>query len=315
MLLVLFMLLVGICLLILGGKGIIKHAIDIAGEIKISPLIVGILVVGIGTSLPELVVTVFSGLDNANELALGNIIGSNITNIALIFGLTVSIKNVYIGSTKTQKTVTLYLILSLIFAALVFLSLINTTAGIILLLGGAASIIWEIRQGEEGSKKEDKKVIEKIKKPKSKLYLSIFYFIASLGMVVLGSKFLVDSGIYISKAIGIPEFLVGISVIALGTSIPEITVTIQGIMKNEDKLVVGDILGSNIYNVLLGVGIVGVFNSVAGPVNIFALLFFVYFSLLFFLIVHLFSGRNVPRFVGFMLLFFFVSYLGFVFFI
>jgi len=154
----------GLGLLVIGGRGVVDNALTIASRLKLSPLIIGITIVAIGTSLPEIVVSFFGGLDKATDLALGNIIGSNISNIGLIFGLLLLINGLYIGSIKTQKNMIFYLVLSIVFSFVLLFGRLNLIHGIILLVFCFLVLTWQIIQGRKGSFEEDKENFEKLSK-------------------------------------------------------------------------------------------------------------------------------------------------------
>ena len=301
--------LTGLFLLLLGSKELVRNALVLAGKVRISPLVIGFTVVAIGTSLPEITVTLFGGIDKANDLALGNIVGSNITNIGLIFGFALIFRNIYIGTLKTQKNMLLYLLLSNVFFLLLLLMRLKVTEGLILLSLGILTIFWQIRQGKKGALKEDKAVLDELGKDHSRNpLLSVLLFILSLLALLIGSKLLVDSGVSLANLFGVSPFLIGIVAVSIGTSIPELAVTVTSLLKKEEKLAVGNILGSNIYNIFFGGGILGVFNT-KGVNNLTALSFFAVFSLLFCFLIYTFKGKNIPKYFGLIILATFVLYL------
>ena len=300
--------LTGLFLLLLGSRELIRNALILAGKVRISPLVIGFTVVAIGTSLPEITVTLFGGINKANDLALGNIIGSNIANIGLIFGFGLIFRNIYIGTLKTQKNMLLYLLLSTMFFLLLLLMRLQVIEGLILLSLGILTIFWQIRQGKKGALEEDKAVLDKLGKDHRTPLLSVLLFILSLLALLIGSKLLVDSGVRLANLFDVSPFLIGIVAISVGTSLPELAVTVTSLLKKEKKLAVGNILGSNIYNIFFGGGILGVFNS-KGVSNLTALAFFAVFSLMFCFLIYTFKGKNVPKYFGIVILVIFVIYL------
>lgn len=304
--------LLGLVLLLLGSRGIVQNALSIASRLRISPLTIGITVVAIGTSLPEIVISLFGGLDKATDLALGNIVGSNIANIGLIFGLILTFHSLYIGRTKTQKNMLLYLLLTPAFFLLLIFGQLKFFSGIIFLIWGFSALYWQIIQGQKGAEEEDKEVIAKLAKVRRNPMLAGILFIVSLGIVISGGKLLVDNGIEIARFFNVSQVIIGITVVAIGTSLPELAVSIAGLAAKEEKLVVGNILGSNIFNILFGGGILGSFGA-GGLDNYASLILFVIFSFFFCFLIYKFKGQTVPRYFGPTLLFIYGAYLGLTF--
>lgn len=304
----LFYLLIGLLLLVIGSKGTVHNASVLSKKLNIPSLVIGIIFVGIGTSLPELFVTLFSGLDKASDLGLGNIIGSNITNVGLIFGVAILLNSVYIGTVKTQKNAFIYFFLVLFFSLLLFMREFSFLSGLLLLLLGFLLIAWEIIEGRKGSFEEDKKEMRNLSSTNSSFLFISLYFFLSLMSLILGSKLVVDSGVEIASLFGVSSFIIGATIIAMGTSLPELSITITGSLAGEKKIVMGNILGSNIYNILLCGGLLGVFN-VQSLIDLRSLFFFIFVSLFFCFLIFLHKGKIIPRFFGFLLLAFYFFYL------
>ena len=281
----------------------------LAGKLKVSPLVIGFTVVAIGTSLPEISIALQSGLNHTTDLSLGDIVGSNIANIGLIFGLALVFRSVYIGTLKTQRNMLLYLSLSTVFFFILLLMGLQALTGLLLLLIGVVAIIWQIKQGKQGALDEDKELLNELGKDHRKPIIAFIFLGLSLAALLFGSKLLVDSGVRIANLLGVSPFLIGIVVVSIGTSLPELAVTVTSLLKKEEKLAVGNILGSNIYNILIGGGILGVFNT-KGITNLTALLFFAFFSLIFCFLIYTYKGRRVPRYFGLGLLTLFLLYIG-----
>ena len=180
--------------------------------------------------------------------------------------------------------------------------------GLLLLSLGIVTIFWQIRQGKKGALEEDKAVLDELGKDHRNPFLSVLFFILSLLALLIGSKLLVDSGVALANLFGVSPFLIGIVAVSIGTSLPELAVTVTSLLKKEEKLAVGNILGSNIYNIFFGGGILGVFNT-KGVNNLTALSFFAVFSLLFCFLIYAFKGKNIPKYFGLIILATFVMYL------
>lgn len=303
--------LTGLALLLFGSRGVVNNALIIAKLTKIPPLVIGITVVAIGTSLPEIVVSFFGGIEHAPGLALGNIIGSSIANIGLIFGLALLLHPVYIGQTKTQRNMWVCLVVSLLLFVLLMIDGINIGHSLFFLLAGFLVIIWQVKQGKESI------LTEEIEAPPSKNHvITISVLLGSLVGLFLGGKLLVDSGVAIAKFFGVPDEIIGIVAVSVGTSLPELAVSVLAlsnhITKDKEKLVVGNILGSNIFNVLFGAGILGTFG-VSYFQNQYTLFAFMFFTIAFSFLILYFKAREIPRYVGLLLLLGYFTYLFFLF--
>lgn len=303
----LFLFICGLILLLLGSRGVISNAIRIAALTKIPPFIIGVTIVAIGTSLPEMVVSFFGGLEKASGLALGNIIGSNIANIGLILGVSLLIRPLYIGQTKTQKNMLVMLLVSIFLFLTLFFDGITFLHGILLITLGFGVIIWQIIQG-----KNDGFIDPQQSKPPKYPLLTVGLFLTSLLALVVGGKLLVDGGILLAQLLHVPPVIIGVVAVALGTSLPELAVSITALTKqvtrNEEKLVIGNILGSNIFNILFGAGMLGIFGvkHFASPLSLYAFLFF---TLVLGILIYLFRGKTIPQYIGAALVIFYIIYL------
>lgn len=249
-------LIAGFLLLFFGGDFLVKSSVAIASKFKMSKLLIGLTIVALGTSSPELLVSVSAALKGNSIVSLGNVVGSNIANIGLIIGITAMIFPIVVK----QQTVKLdfpVMFLSYLFLMIFFLDgNISILEGVILILGLFTYIFLEIRH----SKKEDKNIIstEEKKEEKSifsKLYISIPILIASLGALSYGADFFVEGAVGLAKMLKVSEKIISLTVVAIGTSLPELFASITAAFKKENEIALGNIIGSNVFNIL---GIIGV---------------------------------------------------------
>jgi cation:H+ antiporter len=305
--------LLGIALLLLGASGVINSSLAIASKIRISPLIVGITAVALGTSLPEITVALFGGIDNAGDLAMGNIIGSNIANIGLIFGLSILIDKIRVGRYKTQRNLLINLLLSIFIFFTLLINKLTFYAGVLFIFSGIILLWLQIKQGLKGALLEDKELLKNIKASDRNVFILVVLFIISLITLAIGGKLSVDYGVLLAQLFKIPQAVIGVTAVAVGTSLPELAVSIIGLVKKQDKLVIGNILGSNIFNILFGAGVLGLFNT-RGFGSSITLIYFLVFSLIFSLTLYIFKGKNIPQKLGlaFLFLYGFYVYLIFV---
>ena len=309
MILDIFLLITGFIILIKGADLFVAGASSIADNFKVPKIFIGLTIVAFGTSAPELAVSIKSIISNNHDIVLGNVIGSNIVNILLIIGLSALIKPLIVKHNTIKKELPILLLISTLFGVLLSDNIFNgvTNAftrsdGIILLLFFLVFIYYLI----EISKNRDKDLDEEIKK--MSMLKSIIYTIVGILMIVFGSNYVVDSASSIAKVIGISEKMIGLTIIALGTSLPELVTSIVATKKGEVDLAIGNIVGSCIFNI----GIV-----IALPVAIFGGISQINFNgidllvmLLSVLLLFLFSANDhkISKKEGFLFLLFFITY-------
>ncbi|MDP3974597.1 MAG: hypothetical protein Q8P65_01260 [bacterium] len=298
----------GLTLLLIGATGIINSSVLIGNKFRISPLIIGITAIAIGTSLPEITIAIFSSIDNTPDLALGNILGSNIVNIGLIFGISL-FSGLNIGTYKTQTNSLISLLISISFFILLLFNYLGLIAGFFMLLIGFFLLKFQIKQGYIENLIKNKVINSKKTMPKSKQLILFLYFIISLLSLIFGGKLTVDYGIILASLLEIPQLVIGITVIAIGTSLPELTISIIGLIKKQEKLVIGNILGSNIFNILFGGGILGLYNFNSYSNNSITYTFFIFFSLFLSFLLYIFKGKRMNKFFGFVFIAIYIVYL------
>lgn len=302
-----FLFILGLALLLLGSTGVVKNAIIISRLAKISPLIIGVTIVAIGTSLPEITVSFFGGVEKATDLSLGNIIGSNIANIGLILGVSLLIKRIYIGKNKTQKNMLATLFISIILFATLLIDGLTIMHGLIFVILGFGFIGWLVKKGRKEELPE-----ELLSKHADNPILAVGVFIISLIALIIGGKLLVDAGVSLAHLLKISEEIIGITALAIGTSLPELAVSIIGLTRsssyNEEKLVVGNILGSNIFNIVFGAGTLGLFG-IKHFNDYLSLYVFLIFTVFLCLLIYYFKGKTIPRYFGGILVTLYIIYL------
>ena len=302
------LLIAGIIMLFFGGEGLVKGASQLARILGISPVVIGLTVVAFGTSSPEFVVSLIAALHNSSDVVLGNILGSNISNIGLILAIGALISPLLIQGRLIKVEVPIMIILSFIFYGLSMNLNLGLFQGIILF----AILIAFTLYSYYGAKKEPKLIEEEYEEYLSangSVWKNLFFIILGLAGLIAGAHFVVDSAITIARAVGVSELVISITVVAIGTSLPELSTTIVAALKKEHDIIVGNIIGSNIFNI----GILGLV-SIIHPVSIQEpILKFEFPAMLFFSIIALplmMTGKKVTRLEGAFLL---VLYAGFIF--
>ncbi len=252
-------LLAGMTLLLLSGNYLVEGSISIARRLKLSTLVIGVVIVSFGTSAPELLVSVQAALRGHADISVGNVIGSNISNIALVLGVTALLFPIMV-SKKAMRLDYPFLIISS-FLLLYFLSdrRISRPEGIILFSLLLVYILYTIGKSRRDAKQNQ----DTHPNPKYPLYLSLIIVVLSSAGLIWGARWLVESASRIAIAWGVGERIVSLTIVAFGTSVPELTASIIGMIKKEEDISIGNIIGSNLFNML---GILGI-SSIISPIR------------------------------------------------
>lgn len=274
-----FLLLSGLILLFLGGELLVRGSSSLAISVGLTPLVVGLTVVAFGTSSPELVVSIQAALKGNSAISIGNVVGSNIANIALILGLSAVIRPVTVQSDAVIREIPIMIFISIIFSVLVFYRHIAFLTGLLFVLLLILYIIFSIYN----SKKSNKNEIGDPVKVKYSVFVSIIFVILGLIGLIYGSDFFIDGSVQLAKILGASEFLIGLTIVAVGTSLPELVTSIVASIKKESDILVGNIVGSNIFNILAIIGIAAMITSInLSQVNIIDLIVMLFFSAIIF---------------------------------
>lgn len=247
-------LLIALVVLVWSADKFVLGASSLAKNLGVSPMIIGLTIVAMGSSAPEMMVAAAASFQGNPDTAIGNAIGSNITNIALVLGFTVLVKPLMVSSSTIKQELPLLLILTILSYWMLADNFFSFTEGLILMIGFfsfiAILLIKALKQ--RSNKLGDPLIIEAEHEiPESTSTVkSIFWLFLGMGLLVSSANYLVDSAIFIAKAYGISDLVIGLTVIALGTSLPELAASIASILKKEDDLAMGNIVGSNIFNIL-----------------------------------------------------------------
>lgn len=248
----------GLALLVWSADKFVDGAASTARHFGMPSLLIGMVIVGFGTSAPEMVVSALAAGQGNPGIALGNAFGSNITNIALILGLTAVISPIAVHSKILRKEMPILMLVTLLVIGLLWNLDISRWDAIILLIGFAGFMGWSIWQGMQ--KKSDtlaKEVEQEVSQHTMPLKTAIFWLVLGLIVLVASSRMLVWGAVEIAQAFGVSDIIIGLTIIAVGTSLPELASSIIAIRKNEHDLALGNVIGSNLFNTLAVVGIAG----------------------------------------------------------
>lgn len=304
---VLFKFVIGLVILLFSTQRLVVLAERISRRFRISPLIVGITIVAIGTSLPELTVSVISILKNDSGLAMGNIIGSNIVNILMVFPVGLLLGNLRIGTTKTQKNALILLGVTALFFLSRYIGEFRKIFGISLIGLSVLISYIEYQFGISGRLHEDLKQFKKNYKEKLNSFSYLIGLFLVIGIIV-GGILVVNSIEGISFLTGISTTVLGLTLSAVATSLPELLTTIFSQKDHQEKITIGNVIGSNIYNLLLIGGIVSLF-PLTRVVSLGEWLWLGITTLSFVLILKFYKGSRPPKLVGLLLLLFFFVYI------
>jgi cation:H+ antiporter len=255
-------LLLSLITLVWSADKFVFGASALARNLGISPMIIGLTIVAMGSSAPEMMIAVTASLQGNVDTAIGNVIGSNITNIALVLGLTALFHPLSVSSTTIKREIPLILIVTAIATYMLGNNNFSFNEGLILIIGFvlyiATLLVVTLRRSKQNPI-DDKMVLEAEQEVPDGVSTkhSVIWLIVGMILLPLSASFLVDSSIFIAKAFGISDLVIGLTVIAVGTSLPELAASIMSIIKKEDDLALGNIIGSNIFNILAVLSLAG----------------------------------------------------------
>ncbi len=305
-------LLVGLGLLILmfAGDALVRGAVNLSLRMGVPALIVGLTVVGFGTSAPELLVSIKAALEGAPGIALGNVVGSNIANVLLILGIPALIATLHTADHDTRKSFLVMIAASVLFIALAFTGTFEPLAGVVL-LGALALILWDAgRDAVKHRKANAACEAEEVEGADPDMpWWKIGMFLA-LGLVglPLGADLLVDNAVIIARDFGVSDTVIGLTLVAIGTSLPELATTVMSTLRKQSDVALGNVIGSNYFNLC---GIIGVTTLVA-PVPVEATFLsrdlWVMLGASLMLIPFVFLGKNITKLWGLLLLGLYVLY-------
>jgi cation:H+ antiporter len=273
----LLLLVVGLALLIGGAEVLLRGATRLAAALGISPLIIGLTVVAFGTSSPELAVTIQSTWAGQSDIALGNIVGSNICNVLLILALSALITPLIVSQKLVRLDVPLMISLSFLMLFLGLDGQIGRLDGMLLFMGIIIYIMWSIQQSRKESRQVHEEYAQEFGDGRRKsggwLLFRVVQIISGLAMLTVGSDWLVDGATALARSLGVSELIIGLTIIAIGTSLPELAASAVASLRGEQDIAVGNVVGSNTFNILSVLGLTSMVSPNGINVPIAALSF------------------------------------------
>lgn len=265
MVLAILLILLGFVLLIKGADFLVEGASNIAKKFHIPEIIIGLTIVSIGTSMPELFVSLTSALEGHSDMAMGNVVGSNIANLLLILGLSTVIRPI-----KFQKETRLIEMPMCLIITIIFMIFCNTGTGIskleaiILLVLFTIFILYTIIMGKKGEEfdKEDAIIELRTEGEKVSIFKSIIFIVLGIVGLKIGGDLTVDNAIIVARHFNISEKIISLTILAIGTSLPELVTSVTAAIKGNSDIAIGNIIGSNIFNMLLIIGVSAIINPI-----------------------------------------------------
>lgn len=300
-------LLAGFVILLLSGEFLVRGGVSLAKIFRISPLVVGVTVVSFGTSAPELFVSVRAALVGSPAISIGNVIGSNISNIGLVLGLVAVILPIPVRRNSIKIDWPIMMLATLLFVLFILNGEIRFTEGLIFVFLLLGFVSWSIRN----SRRENYEVGKKVEKPRYPLYLALMMiFLSSFGLI-FGAGWLVTGASGIALALGVSEHAISVSVIALGTSLPELATSVLAAVRKQMDISIGNIIGSNIFNLWGILGVTSIVKTIEVDVSGIAFDLVVLFgiSLLLFFFILPFKGGKITRWKGIVFMLFYAIYI------
>ena len=296
------LLILGLVILIFGGELLVRSAVSFAEKFGVSSFLIGVTVVSFGTSIPELMVSIQAAMDQAADIAIGNVLGSNIANIALVLGVSVVIRPLSVTTNTYKLCWWVMLISSLLFILFLLDNLITKMEGLLLIAGLFCFIIFSIKRNIPN----EESIVSKIN-----IQTGILFFVLGAIGLYFGSELFVESAISIASFFNVPKFVIGITVVALGTSLPELVTSIVALMKGQNNISLGNLIGSNIFNVFAVLGITSLIQELGTSSILLFLDFGVMLAVILVFGYQLFIRKKISRTAGFILLSGYFSYILF----
>jgi cation:H+ antiporter len=306
----------GLLLLIWGADRFVHGAAATARNLGVSPLLIGLTVVAFATSAPEILVSAVAAVRGEPGLAIGNAIGSNIVNVGLVLGTVAIIRPIELRSATLRREMPALLAVTLLTVSLFLDSFLSRVDGLVMLTGLVIVMIWLARLGMRSAPTDPIKQDYEAEIPSDvSMPMAIFWLAFGLGTLLLGAQLLVDGSIEIALYLGVSEVVIGILLVAFGTSLPELAVSLVSAMKGEYGLAIGNIVGSNIFNILAVIGVAASIAPTALAPSVLSLHIFVMvaFTLVLFAMTYDYDGKSeLSRIEGIALLAAYLAYITYV---
>jgi cation:H+ antiporter len=315
------MLVGGLILLVIGGELLVRGAVRFAERLGVSPLVIGLTLVGFGTSAPELVTSVQAAINNSPGIAFGNVVGSNISNLLLILGASALITPILVQSSALRRDASIMVAATAVFAALSPLLHFDRVVGSVFIVALGSYIYLAFRQEslatQEHGAAYDKGLAAQETDPalmpnaahSGTVVPALLTAFAGLGIVVLGGYLLVNGAVSLARSFGVSETIIGLTIVAVGTSLPELVTSLVAAIRREADVAFGNIIGSNIYNTLGIAGVTALIAPSQVPEEIASFDNIVMVAVSLLVVLFAYTGRKIARWEGGVLI---AGYVGYV---
>ena len=295
-----------------GAEWLVKGAASVAERFGVSSLVVGLTVVAFGTSTPELIVSTQAAMDGLGGISIGNVLGSNIGNIGLILGISALIYPLKAQMQLIRFDTPVMILTALLFLVLFLDQRIGRIEGVVFVIGVVAYTIFNIiKSRKEHLKKVLKEYDDAVPKISRHWALDVLFIIAGFAALIIGSEFLVDNAVHLARLLGLSEAVIGLTIVAIGTSMPELATSVVAAIKKQPDIAIGNVVGSNIFNILGILGISSLIKPIATPdINLTDSLVMIGLSLL--LLPFIRSGFTLRRWEGGLLLVIYITYITYL---
>ncbi|MCV2357929.1 calcium/sodium antiporter [Paucibacter sp. TC2R-5] len=309
--------LLGLIALVCGAELLVRGASKLALSAGISPLVVGLTVVSMGTSAPEVAVSIGAALDGLPDLAIGNVVGSNIFNVLFILGISALIVPLTVHAQVIRQEVPVMIGASLLLLALGLDGRLSINDGLLMMALFLAYTVLLVRQSRRESKETQAEFTEEMPAEANwdkHWAVQILLIAVGLGLLVLGSGWLVDAAITVAKSLGVSDLVIGLTIVAAGTSMPEVATSIMAAIRGQRDIAIGNVVGSNIFNILGCLGLTALIAPASVPVADSVLNFDIWVMLVVALacLPVMLSGREIARWEGFIFIGYYVAYTAYL---
>ena len=306
----------GLVLLALGGEGVVRGAVGVARRLGISELLIGLTLVGFGTSTPELLTSISAALRGSSGVAVGNVIGSNISNILLIAALAAIARPIAVGRAAIFRDGLTMIVVTAGFAAyaLYFGNLERWTGAV--LVSVLAAYLWATwlleRRSQRASAELHRAESQVVDTPPAGLWMSLIFALGGMVLLIFGADALVRGAVALARGAGLSETVIGLTIVSVGTSLPELVATLAAAAKGRSDVAFGNVVGSNIYNVLGVLGLTSIVRPVPLPPDLTLIDWGVFVGAAALLVMQAWIGAKVGRREGAMLLAGYILYLTYL---
>jgi cation:H+ antiporter len=311
------MFLLGLVALVFGAELLVRGASKLATTFGVSPLVVGLTVVAFGTSAPEVAVSVNAALSGNTDLAVGNVVGSNIFNILFILGLSALITPLIVHAQIIRQEIPIMVGACLLLFVLSLDGKISFSESLLLLgtlIAYTAFLIFQSRKETREVQEEYAKENDSKNKWDAPIYVQIILILIGLSLLVQGSEWLVDSAVIFARMMGVSDIIIGLTIVAAGTSMPEVATSVMAAFKGERDIAVGNVIGSNVFNILGCLGITGLVApmGLVVPVSVLNFDLWVMLAVCFACIPVFISGREIARWEGGIFVGYYIAYVAYL---